>query len=241
LSSTAQSVRENAEQSKSRAGLAVKEAADAKTQIDHLVAAARHISGITDLIATVARKTNLLAINARIEAARAGEAGRGFSIVADEVKALANQTHEATNDIGKQIKEVNAAAALSSESLRRLSEVIAGVDQATSAIFAATDAQFAATRQLATRVTEISSSMGAVAQDIRGAQETAHATEQMSADVVEAAAVIDEQTEQLREKLGHFVVQLRNAGSVPSSHSQPRRAEREEELEEPQLRRAVGS
>jgi methyl-accepting chemotaxis protein/cytochrome b561 len=241
LSSTAQSVRENAEQSKSRAGLAVKEAADAKTQIDHLVAAARHISGITDLIATVARKTNLLAINARIEAARAGEAGRGFSIVADEVKALANQTHEATNDIGKQIKEVNAAAGLSSESLRRLSEVIAGVDQATSAIFAATDAQFAATRQLATRVTEISSSMGAVAQDIRGAQETAHATEQMSADVVEAAAVIDEQTEQLREKLGHFVVQLRNAGSVARSHSQPRRAEREEVQEVPPLRRAVAS
>jgi methyl-accepting chemotaxis protein/cytochrome b561 len=241
LSSTAQSVRENAEQSKSRAGLAVKEAADAKTQIDHLVAAARHISGITELIATVARKTNLLAINARIEAARAGEAGRGFSIVADEVKALANQTHEATTDIGKQIKEVNAAAALSSESLRRLSEVIAGVDQATSAIFAATDAQFAATRQLATRVTEISSSMGAVAQDIRGAQETAHATEQMSADVVDAAAVIDEQTEQLREKLGHFVVQLRNAGSVASSHTQARRAEREEALEEPQLRRAMAS
>ena len=236
LSSSAQSVREHAEQSKSRAGLAVKEAADAKAQIAHLVQAARQISGITDLIATVARKTNLLAINARIEAARAGEVGRGFSIVADEVKALAGQTRDATSGIEKQIKEVNAAAALSSESLQRLSEVIAGVDQATSAIFSATDAQFAATRQLAKRVAEISSSMGAVAQDIRGAQDTAHATERMSADVVEAAAVIDEQTEQLRAKLSHFVMQLRNAGGT--AHAQMYRIE---PTDEPQLRHAMAS
>jgi methyl-accepting chemotaxis protein/cytochrome b561 len=225
LSSSAQSVRENAEQSKSRASLAVKEAADAKAQIDHLVSAARQISGITDLIASVARKTNLLAINARVEAARAGEAGRGFSIVADEVKALASQTHEATADIGKQIQQVNAAAGYSSESLQRLSEVIAGVDQATTAIFAATDAQLASTRQLAQRVSEISSSMGAVAQDIRGAQETAQATEKMSADVVEAASVIDEQAGKLRDQVGQFVLQLRDeralgaADSTAATHS----------------------
>jgi methyl-accepting chemotaxis protein len=112
------------------------------------------------------------------------------------------------------------------------------VDQATSAIFAATDAQFAATRQLAKRVSEISSSMGTVAQDIRGAQETAHATERMSADVVEAAAVIDEQTEQLREKLRQFVVQLRNAGAAATSHAQ---VQRTEATDEPHLRRAMAS
>jgi methyl-accepting chemotaxis protein/cytochrome b561 len=217
LSSSAQSVRENAEQSKSRAELAVQEAADARTQIAHLVTAVRQISGITDVIATVARKTNLLAINARIEAARAGEAGRGFSIVADEVKALARQTHEATADIAKQIREVDVTAGLSSEALQRLSDVIAGVDQATSAIFSATDAQFASTRQLAERVSEISSSMGTVARDIRGALETAQATEQMSAHVVQAAGVIDEQARQLRDQVADFVLQLRNTGASNGS------------------------
>jgi methyl-accepting chemotaxis protein/cytochrome b561 len=239
LSSSAQSVRENAEQCKSRAGQAVNEAAAANAQIGHLVTAARQISGITDLIATVARKINLLAINARIEAARAGEVGRGFSIVADEVKALASQTRDATNGIEKQIEEVNAAAARSSQSLQRLSEVIAGVDQATSAIFSATDTQSASTRHLAERVSQISSSMGSVAKDIRGAQETAHSTERMSADVVDAAAVIDEQARQLREKVGQFVVQLRNAGTLPAPPVHTRSVEPEADV--PRLRRALAS
>src|SRR5262249_43666091 len=105
------------------------------------------------------------------------------------------------------------AAGHSSESLQRLRDVIAGVDQATSAIFSATDTQFASTRQLASRVTQISSAMAAVAQDIRGAQETSQTAEKMSADVVQAASVIDEQAEHLREKVAQFVMQLRNSDS----------------------------
>jgi len=244
LSGTARSVRENAEQSKSRAGSAVTEVAQAQEQIGHLVASARQISGITTLIANVARQTNLLAINARIEAARAGEVGRGFSIVADEVKALATQTRDATAGIEKQIGEVSVAAARSSESLERLSDVIAGVDQATVAIFAATDAQFASTTQLSDRVSEISSSMRSVADDIRGAQETAQATERLSADVVGAAAVIDEQAEQLRNRIGQFVAQLRNAGAsgapaVPGHASAARK--NTARTEEPEYRLAAGA
>ena len=238
LSSTARSVRENAEQSKSRAGLAVTEVAHAKEQIGHLVIAARQISGITSLIATVARQTNLLAINARIEAARAGEVGRGFSIVADEVKALASQTHEATAGIEQQIDEVTTAAARSSESLERLSDVIAGVDEATIAIFAATDAQFASTKQLSERVSDISSSVRSVADDIRGAQETAQATERLSTEVVGAASVIDEQAEKLRNRIGQFVAQLRDtgAGSEPVVTGQKRNLH----AEQPKYRLAAG-
>jgi methyl-accepting chemotaxis protein len=213
LSARAHSVRENAEQSKSRATSAVKEAALANEQLEHLVTAVRKISTITDLIAGVARQTNLLAINARIEAARAGEAGRGFSIVADEVKALARKTGEATDGIEKNILQINAAAARSSESLQRLLEVIAGVDHAATEIFAVTDAQVESTRELTQRISEISSSTRSVTTDIRAAQETAHATEQMSSDMVRAAAVIEEQTEHLRDQVGRFVIGLRTAGT----------------------------
>ncbi len=221
FSDRSRSVRENAEQSKSRASLAVHEAAQAKDQIERLIAAVRQISTITDLIAAVARQTNLLAINARVEAARAGEAGRGFSVVADEVKALARQTGDATHGIEKNIQQIDAAAARSSESLRRLLEVVAGVDLAATEIFGVTDVQVASAQQLTGRISEISSSTRSVATDIRAAQETAQATEQMSTDMVKAAAVIEEQTEQLRERVGRFVLGLRNAGSRTVEQTPP--------------------
>ena len=213
LAVKAESVRENAAQSKTRASSAVQEAELANTQIQHLLEAVRQISSITDLIAAVARQTNLLAINARIEAARAGELGLGFSVVADEVKALARRTGEATDGIEKHIQQIDAAAARSSESLRRLLEVIAGVDQAASEIVAVTDAQVASTRQLTEHMSGISSSTRSVAVDIRDAQETAHETERMSADMVQTAAVIGEQADRLRDQIGLFVLNLRSAGA----------------------------
>jgi methyl-accepting chemotaxis protein/cytochrome b561 len=239
LSDRAQSVRENAEQSKSRASSAVQEAAQVSAQIEHLIAAVRQISSITDLIASVARQTNLLAINARVEAARAGEFGRGFSVVADEVKALAQRTREATNGIEKNIQQIDTAAARSSESLQRLLEVISGVDKAASEIFEVIDAQVASTRQLTERISGISSSTRSVATDIRDAQETAHATEQMSSDMVQAAAVIEEQADNLREQVGQFVLGLRSAGANTASASPGRQSEPQVRKSEPW--RAVGS
>lgn len=70
---------------------------------------AEEIASIVTLIREIAGRTNLLALNATIEAARAGEAGRGFSVVAQEVKSLANQTAEATNNIAAKVSAVQTA------------------------------------------------------------------------------------------------------------------------------------
>src|SRR5205807_2277310 len=102
-------------------------AREASANVDRLRESSAAIGNVVNLIAQIARQTTLLALNSTIEAARAGAAGRGFSVVATEVKALAVQTQNATDEITKKIDALQRDAAGSVDAVHRISQSIEAI------------------------------------------------------------------------------------------------------------------
>lgn len=92
--------------------------------ITELTAKVQKVGSFVDTILSISSQTNLLALNASIEAARAGEAGRGFSVVADEIRQLSEDTKEASNNITRIIQELNADTRLANESIANAVESV---------------------------------------------------------------------------------------------------------------------
>lgn len=137
-------------------GQAVDQAKTAGEKMAELGVAAQDIGKITETITEISEQTNLLSLNATIEAARAGEAGKGFTVVANEIKALANQTAIATQDIRTKINGVQNTTVATVTEINEITNIINQVNQIVAGIAAAVDEQSVSTREIAEKITQTS-------------------------------------------------------------------------------------
>lgn len=150
------------------------------SQVERLSEAAHKIGEIVDMIRGIAEQTNLLALNATIEAARAGEAGKGFAVVASEVKNLAGKTSEATKEIIAQVETIQTETKQTVDGIDAIVSKIADVQERSASVAAAVEQQQAATAEISRSVYQASA----------GAQDTTN------------------QTRVLKEQVDKFLLQL---------------------------------
>ena len=166
MTATIGEIAQNAQKAHSISLEAVEQAGATSVRMAELGKAAQAIGKVTEAITEISEQTNLLALNATIEAARAGEAGKGFAVVANEIKELAKQTAAATQDIKRQIEEVQGTTATTVQEIIQISEVINSVNEIVGLISTAVAEQSSATQEIADNIAQASQGMTEVNENV---------------------------------------------------------------------------
>jgi len=184
---------------------AVDKAAETAEVVEKLSESSQKIGSVVSLINDIAEQTNLLALNATIEAARAGEAGKGFAVVASEVKSLALETTKATDEIQAQITSMQSVTDEAVSAIASIRKTIDEISDASTVIAAAIEEQSATTQEISRNVQDAAHATTEVANNAAGIQQASAETGSASAQLMQLAKQLSEQAAQMNEQVSDFI------------------------------------
>ncbi|MCF6248175.1 MAG: bacteriohemerythrin [Desulfobacula sp.] len=218
-------VASNCEKAREVTENAANKVSSASERVEQLGNSARDISKVTEVITDIAEQTNLLALNATIEAARAGEAGKGFAVVASEIKGLASQTAGATLDIKGKIKGIQDSTEDTVKDVEQITVVISDVTEIVSTIAAAIEEQSVSATEVAENIDQASVGIAEVNENVaQSSQVSSEIAEDISKVNIVAVDMTDRSTQmkksaqdlsdlssKLRDMIGVFKVSMDDA------------------------------
>ena len=188
---------------------AVQRTAEADVSTGKLTEISSSIGKIVGVIDDIANQINLLALNATIESARAGEAGKGFAVVASEVKNLAQQTTSATEEISRQIQDVQNISKNVVTSLSHIKDSIHKVDDVTGSVASAIEEQSAVTNEISSNMQAATGEVEGIGRDVNDVNNSTESALAATTQVLSASKMLSQQSQILSEVIEQFLREVR--------------------------------
>jgi len=211
MSASIEKVSQNSNHTREITNKAVEQAQQTSKRVSELGRAAEEINKVTETINSISSQTNLLALNATIEAARAGEAGKGFAVVANEIKELAGQTAGATEDIAKNIQEIQNQIKGAVTEIQEISQIINQIDNFVNEAASAIEVQSTTTNEIAENISQVSSGIQEANVNVNQSSEVSGQVAEEITDVLTASRKINSFSSSVKEKaeiLNNVMLQL---------------------------------
>ena len=184
------------------------QAGDASVSVGGLIESTARIGDVVTLITAIAKQTRMLALNATIEAARAGDMGKGFAIVADEVKSLARQTEEGIGRVRAQAEEIGATTRQAVETVETVAATIQSIDSIARQVAESADQQRSATAEIMESAAQAAGHTGSVARNAEDMLAAADQTGEIADKLSQLSAMVSQDIGALQRRLG---IILRNS------------------------------
>lgn len=210
LSASVRGIEQNMDVSHQTFAHALTASDQSSQQIAGLAEVGRQVSEVVGLIGDIAEQTNLLALNATIEAARAGEHGKGFAVVASEVKTLADQTAKATDTISEQIEQMTSSTDTSVKAISEVVSLVSEMNELNESTVNAVKEQAAATGEIANSVLSAANGTEQVNRHIQDVMNSANKTDASALRVGEASENVVQQSQLLQAAVQEFLTNVRS-------------------------------